>query len=55
MAYVGVLQVKGKCAFDDYYTTTVFDHYFRHLYTIPKFIKQNKWLEEKNNISMPLL
>ena len=43
----GVLQVKGKCAFDDYYTTTVFDHYFRHLYTILKFIKQNRWLGEK--------
>lgn len=40
----GVLLVKGKCAFDDYYTTTVFDHYFRHLYTILKFIKQNEWL-----------
>lgn len=40
----GVLQEKGKCAFNDYYTTTVFDHYFRHLYTILKFIKQNAWL-----------
>lgn len=40
----GILQVKGKCAFDDYYTTTIFDHYFRHLYTILKFIEQNKWL-----------
>lgn len=42
----GILQKEGKNAFDDYYTTTVFDHYFRHLYTILKFIKQNDWLGE---------
>lgn len=41
----GVLEKKGIYAFDDYYTTTVFDHYFRHLYTILKFIDQNDWLE----------
>lgn len=40
----GVITNKGLSAFDDYYTTTVFDHYFRHLYTILKFIDTNEWL-----------
>ena len=43
----GILKKEGKYAFDDYYTTTFFDHYFRHLYTILKFIEQNDWLGEK--------
>lgn len=43
----GVLKEEGLQAFDDYYTTTAFDHYFRHLYTILKFIDQNDWLEKE--------
>lgn len=39
-----VIYRKGKSHFDDYYTTTVFDHYFRHIYTILKFITENDWL-----------
>lgn len=41
----GILEKEGINVFDDYYTTTAFDHYFRHLYTILKFIDQNDWLE----------
>ena len=39
-----VIQFRGKACFDDYMTTTMFDHYFRHLYTILRFITENKWL-----------
>lgn len=39
-----LLYEKGLKSFDEYYTTTVFDHYYRHLYTILKFIDQNAWL-----------
>lgn len=42
----GVLKTTGIKEFDSYYTTTFFDHYFRHLYTILKFINQNDWLGE---------
>lgn len=42
-----VLRFKGRKAFDDYYTTTFLDYYFRHLYTILKFIQQNDWLGEQ--------
>lgn len=39
-----VIERLGKSHFDDYFTTTMFDHYFRHLYTILKFITENEWL-----------
>lgn len=41
-----VLHKKGLKSFDEYYTVSLFDHYFRHLYTILKFIDQNDWLGE---------
>ena len=41
-----VIKFRGKACFDDYMTTTMFDHYFRHLYTILKFIEENNWLGE---------
>lgn len=41
-----VNKFRGKACFDDYMTTTMFDHYFRHLYTILKFIEENDWLGE---------
>lgn len=41
-----VIKFRGKAYFDDYMTTTMFDHYFRHLYTILKFIEENDWLGE---------
>ena len=41
----GVMQMKGFSQYDQYYTSTFFDHYFRHFYRILKFIKQNEnWL-----------
>ncbi len=43
----GVLQCSGLKEFDRYFTTTVFDHYFRHLYTILKFIGKNDWLGDE--------
>lgn len=39
-----VIKLRGKDYFDDFMTTTLFDHYFRHLYTILKFISLNEWL-----------
>ena len=42
-----VIKFMGKKCFDDYMTTTMFDHYFRHLYTILKFISVNEWLGEE--------
>ena len=42
-----VIEKYGMTHFDDYFTTTMFDHYFRHLYTILKYISQNEWLGEK--------
>lgn len=39
-----VIKLRGKAYFDDYMTTTMFDHYFRHLYSILKFISLNEWL-----------
>lgn len=39
-----LLYERGLKSFDAYYTTTVFDHYYRHLYTILKFIDKNEWL-----------
>ena len=41
-----VIKRAGINHFDDYFTTTMFDHYFRHLYTILKFITENDWLGE---------
>lgn len=41
-----VIEETGKAHFDDYFTTSMFDHYFRHLYTILKFISNNDWLDE---------
>ncbi len=41
-----VIKKIGISHFDDYFTTTMFDHYFRHLYTILKFITENDWLGE---------
>lgn len=41
-----VIKLRGKAYFDDFMTTTMFDHYFRHLYTILKFIEENNWLGE---------
>mgnify|MGYP002414523877 FL=1 len=41
-----LLYEKGLKSFDEYYTVSLFDHYFRHLYTILKFIDQNDWLGE---------
>lgn len=37
----------GLNSFDECYITNVFDHYYRHLYTILKFIDQNEWLGEE--------
>lgn len=42
-----VIKFRGKACFDDYMTTTMFDHYFRHLYSILKFISLNEWLGEE--------
>lgn len=42
-----VIKFRGKDCFDDYMTTTMFDHYFRHLYSILKFISLNEWLGEE--------
>ena len=42
-----IVRFRGKACFDDYMTTTMFDHYFRHLYTILKFIEENVWLGEE--------
>lgn len=39
-----VLQNIGIQAYYNYYTPTYFDHYFRHFYTILKFINTNDWL-----------
>lgn len=39
-----VIKLCGKSHFDDYMTTTAFDHYFTHLYAILQFIDKNKWL-----------
>lgn len=41
-----VIKFRGKTYFDDYMTTTMFDHYFRHLYTILRFVEENDMLEE---------
>ena len=41
-----VLHKMGLKSFEEYYTVSLFDHYFRHLYTILKFIDQNDWLGE---------
>ena len=43
----GVLGAKSVDALDDYYTSGAFEHYFRHLYTILKFIEHNHWLSEE--------
>ena len=42
-----VIKFRGKDCFDDYMTTTMFDHYFRHLYTILRFVEENDWLGEE--------
>lgn len=42
-----VIKFRGKACFDDYMITTMFDHYFRHLYSILKFISLNEWLGEE--------
>lgn len=42
-----VIKLRGKACFDDYMTPTMFDHYFRHLYTILKFVEENDWLGEE--------
>lgn len=42
-----VIKFRGKACLDDYMTTTMFDHYFRHLYSILKFISLNEWLGEE--------
>ncbi len=40
-----VLKYKGFSEYDNFFVTSYFDHYFRHLYRILKFIKQNEdWL-----------
>lgn len=41
-----VIKLCGKSHFDDYMTTTAFDHYFTHLYAILQFIDKNNWLGE---------
>lgn len=42
----GILRKIGLQAYYDYYTPTYFDHYFRHMYRILKFIDENRWLGE---------
>lgn len=42
-----VIKLRGKACFDDYMTPTMFDHYFRHLYTILKFVEENDWLGDE--------
>lgn len=39
-----VIKYRGLLHIEDYLTLTMFDHYFRYLYTILKFITQNDWL-----------
>lgn len=39
-----VIKYSGISYIEEYLTPTMFDHYFRHLYTILKFITQNDWL-----------
>lgn len=41
-----ILSKIGLRAYNDYYTPTYFDHYFRHMYRILKFIDENCWLGE---------
>lgn len=41
-----VIKRVGISHFDDYFTITMFDHYFRYLYTVLKFIPENDWLDE---------
>lgn len=41
------MRAVGFSAYKESYTPTYFDHYFRHLYTILKFVNQNDWLGEK--------
>lgn len=41
----GVLQEGGLVKYDEFHTASYFDHYFRHLYRILKYVKQNAdWL-----------
>lgn len=42
-----IIKLRGKVCFDYYMTTTMFDHYFRHLYTILRFVEENDWLGEE--------
>lgn len=42
-----IVRFRGKKCFDYFMTTTVFDHYFSHLYTILKFVEENDWLGEE--------
>lgn len=39
-----VMEREGQYAYTEYYSSSYFDHYFRHFYSILKFIKQNEWL-----------
>lgn len=46
----GLAGAMSKDGFDTYMnsnTPTYFDHYFRHLYTILKFVEHNEWLDDK--------
>lgn len=44
-----VLQAKGLAEYDEYHTASYFDHYFRHLYRILKYVKQNSdWLKPED-------
>ena len=38
LGFGGVMEKKGFSQYELYYTPTLFDHYFRHFYTILKFI-----------------
>jgi hypothetical protein len=40
----GYLQFKGLENYDNSYTPSYFDHYFRHLYTIIKFVDKSEFL-----------
>ena len=44
---MNVLKSRGSEAYNQLFEITTFDHYFKHLYRIVKFIDKNKALSDK--------
>lgn len=42
----GAIQTKGYLVYSDIHETSIFDHYFRHLYRIIKYIDKNDLIED---------